>query len=163
MVCEQALIVPSYLRICLRMKNDSLPEGLLSAMEMMADAAPSYQAASDFLMRNSELLSMSLSPVINELGINDDVLANGVLNDSLTETVSGMLEAYYEFSGVKAAIEALGSSCEKLIKPDVYVSTHVIGASITDLVQSAGGIQTIQSALDPLIKAADAMDTSWLN
>lgn len=144
------------------MKKDYLPEGILKAMESLAEATLPYQAAVDALKHNTEFFTALRDPLVSKLGMMDSALTRGLFDDSLAMSVSRLLEPYHELAGTKAAIEALGVSFEGLLKPDVYASASAIGATMAEFAHPIGDYQAIRSALEPLIRATEIMDTTWL-
>ena len=144
------------------MKNECLPERLLKAMETLAEVTRPYQAAVDALKQNTEMFAALSDPLVSRLGLMDGALTRGIFDDSLAKTVAGLLMPYHELTGAQAAITALGSSFNGLLKPEVYDSIHTMTTAMAKLSQPIGDYQALQSALEPLIRATQIVDTTWL-
>ncbi len=144
------------------MKNCNLPEGIIKAMDFLAEATRPYQAAVDVLKQNTELFATLSNPLVSKLGVIDTALTKGLFDDSLAQSVSGLLIPYHELTGAQRAIKALGSSFAGMIKPEVYASANVMAASMVKLAQPIDNYQAMQSIHEPLIRAAQIMDTTWL-
>lgn len=144
------------------MKNECLPEGLLKAMETLAEVTRPYQAAVDALKQNTEMFAALSDPLVSKLGLMDGALTRGLFDDSLAKSITGLLTPYHELTGAQAAITALGSSINGLLKPEVYDSIHTMTTAMAKLSQPIGDYQALQSALEPLIRATQIVDTSWL-
>lgn len=144
------------------MKSEYLPEGILRAMETLAEATRPYQAAVDALKNNTELFAALGNPLISKFGVIDTALARGVFDDRLAASVSDLLAPYHELIGAQETIKALGASFEGMIKPDVYASANAITARMADLVKPIADFQAMQSALEPLTRAREIVDTAWL-
>ncbi len=144
------------------MKNECLPEGLLKAMETLAEVTRPYQAAVDALKQNTEMFAALSDPLVSRLGLMDGALTRGIFDDSLAKSVAGILMPYHELTGAQAAITALGSSFNGLLKPEVYDSIHTMTTAMAKLSQPIGDYQALQSALEPLIREKQIVDTTWL-
>lgn len=142
--------------------NDFLPEGILKAMEALAETTRPYQAAMDAIERNKALLAGLEDPMASKFDIIDYALTIGLFDDGLAEKVSELLAPYHEFTGAQAAIQALGSSFEEMIKPDVYASANAMAATMAELEKPISDFQSLQSAMESLTEAAQIVDTSWL-
>lgn len=145
------------------MKNDYLPNGILKAMEMLAEATRPYQAVSENLKQNNtELFAAFRDPLVNKFDVIDSALTRGIFDDSLAKTVSSLLVPYHGLTGAKAVIETLGSAFKGMLKPDVYTSASAMAATMTKLAQPIGDYYTMQSTLEPIIQATQIVDTTWL-
>ena len=102
------------------MKNNYLPESILRSMEKLAEATRPYQAAVDALKQNTDLFSAFCEPLTSKLGLMDGALKKGFFDDNLSKSLSALLEPYNEIAGAQAAIKALGSSFQPMLKPEVY-------------------------------------------
>lgn len=144
------------------MKDEYLPEGILRAMETLAEATRPYQIAVDALKQNTELIAAINDPLVSKFSVMEGALTRGLFDDSLAKPVSGLLTPYHEFSGAQAAIKALGASFEGMIKPEMYASVNRMAETMAKLSQPAEDFQVMQSALEPLIRATQIVDTTWL-
>ena len=144
------------------MKNSYLPEGILKAMETLAEATRPYQAAVDAIKQNTELFAALNDPLGSKFGVMDGALTRGLFAESLAQSVSGLLAPYHEFAGAQAAITALGSSFARLLKPEVYASVNAMASTMTKLTQPVGYYQAIRAALEPMIRESEIVDTTWL-
>ena len=144
------------------MKNSYLPEGILKAMETLAEATRPYQAAVGAIKQNTELFAALNDPLGSKFGVMDGALTRGLFAESLAQSVSGLLAPYHEFAGAQAAITALGSSFARLLKPEVYASVNAMASTMTKLTQPVGDYQAIRAALEPMIRESEIVDTTWL-
>lgn len=144
------------------MKKSCLPEGILSTMDVLAKATRPYQSAVDALKQNTELFAAFSDPLVSKLGVIDTALARGLLDDGLVQSVSELLVPYHELSGAQAVVKALGTSLAGMLKPEVYASARVMAETMTKHTQPKGDYQALQSALEPLIRVTQNVDTTWL-
>lgn len=144
------------------MKNNYSSEGILKAMEVLAETTRPYHAAVDALKQHTELYAAFGTPFVSKLGVMDTALTRGVFDDSLAQSISGLLAPYHELTGAQDAIKALGASFEGMLKPEVYASASVMAATMAKLAPPIGNYQAIQAALEPFIKATKTVDTTWL-
>ena len=105
------------------MKNRNSPEGIIKAMEILAEATRPYQAAVEALKQSAEQFAELSDPQISKFGVMDNALTRGFFDKSLEKSISVLLAPYHELAGARETIKALGRSFEGLIKPDVYAST----------------------------------------
>ena len=144
------------------MKNSYLPEGILRAMETLAEATRPYQTAMDALQQNKELVAALSDPLVSKFSVMDSALTRGLFDEGLSKTISGLLAPYHELTGAQETIKALGASFEGLIKPDVYASANALAATMVELTKPIENYKAMQSALEPLIQATKIVDTTWL-
>lgn len=144
------------------MKNKYLPEGILRTVEELAEETRPYHAAMDALKRNTELFTTLSNPLVSKLSVMDGALTKGLFDESLAQSVSGLLIPYHEFAGAQAGITALGSSFKGMLKPEIYASTNTMAAKMTEIAQPIRVFQAVQSALEPLMRATEYVDTTWL-
>ena len=144
------------------MKNSYSLEGILRAMEVLVETTRPYQVAMDALKQNKELFDEFGNPFVSKFGVMDTALTRGVFNDSLAKSISGLLSPYHELTGEQAAIKALGSSFEGMLKPEVYASASVMATTMAKLAPPIGDYHAIQTALEPFIQATKNVDTTWL-
>ena len=130
-------------------------------MEKLAEATRPYQAAVDALKQNTDLFSAFCEPLTSKLGLMDGALKKGFFDDNLSKSLSALLEPYNEIAGAQAAIKALGSSFQPMLKPEVYTSLNIMASTISKVVQPLD-FQGMQSVLKPLIQATEIVDTTWL-
>lgn len=142
------------------MKNGYLPEGILKAMETLAEATRPYQAAADAIKQNTELFAALNDPLGSKFGVMDGALTRGLFGESLAQSVSGLLAPYHEFAGAQAAITTLDSSFEGLLKPEVYASVNAMALTMTKLTQPVEDFQTLRAALEPMVRASEIVDTT---
>lgn len=139
-----------------------MPEGILRTIEVLAETTRPYNAAMDALKQNTELFATLSNPLVSKLGVMDSALTKGLFDESLAKSVSGLLIPYHEFADAQAGITALGSSFKGMLKPEVYASVNKMAEKMTKLAQPVGDFQAVQSALEPLIRATEIVDTTWL-
>lgn len=144
------------------MRNENLSEGLLKAMETLAKATYPYQAAVDTLKQNTNMFAALSNPLVSKLGLMDSALTRGLFDDSLAKSVARLLTPYHELTGAQATITTLGSSINGLLKPEVYDSIRTMTATMASLAQPMKDCQALQSTLEPLIRATQSIDTTWL-
>ena len=144
------------------MKNGYLPDGLLKAMDVLSEATRPYQTAVDALKQNKELFAVFSDPLVSKLSVIDNALEKGFFDTSLAKSVSVLLTPYHEFTGAQEAIKVLGASFQGLMKPNVYSTANAMVESFAKLNRPMSDYQTIQSAIEPLIRATQIVDTTWL-
>ena len=144
------------------MKNNYLPESILRSMETLAEATRPYQAAVDVIKQNTDLFSAFCEPLTSKLGLMDSALIKGFFDDNLSKSLTSLLVPYHEIAGAQAAINALGSSFQSMLKPEVYTSINAMTSTLTKLVRPSVDYSEIQSALKPMIQATEIVDTTWL-
>ena len=144
------------------MKNTYLPESILRSLESLAEATRPYQEAMDVLKHNTDVLSAFGDPLASKLGLMNGVLKKGIFDDNLSKSISALLVPYNEIAGAQAAINALGSSFQPLLKPEVYTSISSMTSAFSKIARPLDDLTAMQSTLESLIQATKIVDTSWL-
>lgn len=99
--------------------------GFRSAFEEMNKLRQPYQDAMEVLQRNGHFADMFENPLADRLGIMNSALTQGLVDDSLSNSISEMFAPYHELSAIQSALDALGTSFSPLINTDIFSSMHL--------------------------------------
>ena len=118
-----------------------------------------YQEAISVINRNN-LLDISVpESFANQASKLGQAVSQGLLDASLTQSVTEMLGQYNELVGAQAAVKALGDSFSILVKPEVYDS---LACQILEESNTQIDVAGIAAALQQIPLNTGPIDTSWI-
>lgn len=144
------------------MKSNHLPNGILKAMEILAERTRPYQDAMNAMIKNADFKEALSNTLVSKFDIMDDALERGLFDNGLAQSVSELLAPYHMFSGAQEIVAAFGSSLKEMIDPEMYASVLETTRTTIEFIRSSTDFQTSEATFDPINKAFESDNTTWL-